>query len=96
MCKIKEKESIDMLENYSVSPKRTLLLIVVLVFSALMVTMPVNAVTTGNGTLVYQPTSNSFDGAGATYTRVICLKNSGSSYNGQLLCTYDQLKNVTV
>lgn len=54
------------------------------------------AKTTGNGTAVYvSDNQETFDPGGATYSRIICLKNSGSS-NGTLLCTYDQLKNVTV
>ncbi len=49
-----------------------------------------------NGSLVYTADNNgTFDPGGATYSRIICLKNSGSS-NGTLLCTYDQLKNVSV
>jgi len=54
------------------------------------------AQTTGNGVAVYvSDNAATFDPGGATYARIICLKNSGSS-NGTLLCTYDQLKNVTV
>lgn len=54
------------------------------------------AKTTDNGTVVYvSDNANTFDPGGATYARIICLKNSGSE-NGTLLCTYDQLKNVTV
>lgn len=50
----------------------------------------------GNGALVYKSdNSSTFDPGGATYSRIICLKNSGSS-NGTLLCTFDQLKKVTV
>lgn len=46
----------------------------------------------GNGALVYKSdNSSTFDPGGATYSRIICLKNSGSS-NGTLLCTFDQLK----
>jgi hypothetical protein len=49
------------------------------------------AVTTGNGSLVYSPAAGSaFDPAGTTYAKIISLKNNGS-YNGQLLVTYDQL-----
>lgn len=59
-------------------------------------TIPVLAKTIGNGTAVYVPNSNEIsNGAGATYARILCLKNSGSS-NGTLLCTYDQLKDVKV
>lgn len=54
------------------------------------------AQTTGNGVAVYvSDNAATFDPGGATYARIICLKNSGAS-NGTLLCTYDQLKNVTV
>ncbi len=50
----------------------------------------------GNGTVVYvSDNTGTFDPGGATYARIICLKHSGSS-NGALLCTYDQLKNVSV
>lgn len=57
---------------------------------------PVSAKTTGNGTAVYVSDNEAtFDPGGATYSRIICLKNSGSG-NGTLLCTFDQLKNVTV
>src|SRR3954452_25156133 len=49
------------------------------------------AVTTGNGSLVYSPSAgSSFDPAGTTYSKIISLKNNGSS-NGQLLVTFDQL-----
>lgn len=54
------------------------------------------AQTTGNGAVVYvSDNTATFDPGGSTYARIICLKNSGSS-NGTLLCTYDQLKNVSV
>lgn len=50
----------------------------------------------GNGVVVYtSDNSSTFDPGGATYSRIICLKNNGTS-NGTLLCTFDQLKNVTV
>lgn len=50
----------------------------------------------GNGAVVYvSDNAGTFDPGGATYARIICLKHSGSS-NGTLLCTYDQLKNVSV
>ncbi|UUZ86406.1 glycoside hydrolase [Paenibacillus sp. P26] len=49
------------------------------------------AVTTGNGSLVYSPAAgSSFDKAGTTYAKIITLKNNGSA-NGTLLVTYDQL-----
>lgn len=58
--------------------------------------IPVSAKTTENGVAVYiSDNESTFDPGGATYSRIICLKNSGSA-NGTLLCTYDQLKNVTV
>lgn len=58
--------------------------------------LPVQAKIDGNGALVYKSdNSSTFDPGGATYSRIICLKNSGSS-NGTLLCTFDQLKKVTV
>lgn len=54
------------------------------------------AKTTGNGAVVYVSDNDAtFDPGGATYSRIICLKNSGTS-NGALLCTFDQLKNVSV
>lgn len=47
------------------------------------------AQTTGNGVAVYvSDNAATFDPGGATYARIICLKNSGAS-NGTLLCTYD-------
>ncbi|XCP83477.1 RICIN domain-containing protein [Roseburia hominis] len=56
----------------------------------------VSAKTEENGALVYKADNEAtFDPGGATYSRIICLKNSGAS-NGTLLCTYDQLKNVSV
>lgn len=70
-----------------------------MILSILMIVslaLPVFATTTGNGTAVYvSDNSATFDPGGSTYARIICLKNSGS-LNGTLLCTYDQLKNVTV
>lgn len=58
--------------------------------------LPVQAKIDGNGALVYKSdNSSTFDPGGATYSRIICLKNSGSS-NGTLLCTFDKLKKVTV
>jgi len=67
--------------------------IFVLIFCCLI---SVFAKTDGNGSLVYESdNSNTFDPGVATYSRIICLKNSGD-LNGTLLCTYDQLKNVSV
>lgn len=70
---------------------------VLVVFTLVLSTvLTVSAQTTGNGALVYKAdNSATFDPGGATYSRIICLKNSGAS-NGTLLCTYDQLKNVSV
>lgn len=57
---------------------------------------PADAVTTGNGSLVYSPAANtSFNpeggrAAGTTYAKMVILKNSGSA-NGQQFVTYDQL-----
>lgn len=71
----------------------SVLTIIVLVFCC---SISVFAKTDGNGSLVYESdNSNTFDPGGATYSRIICLKNSGD-LNGTLLCTYDQLKNVLV
>jgi len=56
----------------------------------------VDAQTTDNGAVVYVSDNEAtFDPGGATYSRIICLKHSGTS-NGKLLCTFDQLKNVSV
>lgn len=56
---------------------------------------PAAAVTTGNGSLVYaSPAQGTFpDKGGATYSKIIVLKHSGSS-NGTALVTYDQLTYV--
>ncbi len=57
---------------------------------------PAQAVTTGNGALVYSPAAgSSFNpeggrAAGTTYAKNIVLKNSGSA-NGQQFVTFDQL-----
>jgi hypothetical protein len=57
---------------------------------------PAHAVTTGNGALVYSPAAGtSFNpeggrAAGTTYSKMIVLKNSGTS-NGTQLVTFDQL-----
>lgn len=75
--------------------RKVLVLTAVLVM-AIVFSCTAFAMTTGNGTVVYvSDNSRTFDPGGATYSRIICLKNSGSS-NGTLLCTYDQLKNVEV
>lgn len=69
---------------------------VVTAFTMLAGAVPAYAQITGNGTLVYESENEStFDPGGATYSRIICLKNNGEN-NGKLLCTYDQLikKNV--
>lgn len=73
---------------------------IVSVFTALILlctcVVPVMAKTDGNGSLVYKSDNDStFDPGGATYSRIICLKNNAGS-NGTLLCTYDQLKKVSV
>ena len=75
--------------------KRIISLLVVLILT-LAGAIPVYAKTEANGVLVYEADNDAtFDPGGATYSRIICLKNSGDS-NGTLLCTYDQLKNVSV
>ena len=57
---------------------------------------PAEAVTTGNGALVYSPAAgSSFNpeggrAAGTTYAKMVVLKNSGSA-NGQQFVTFDQL-----
>lgn len=67
-----------------------------LLTQALVSAVPAEAVTTGNGSLVYAPAAGSSfnpEGgtpAGTTYGKIIVLKNSGSS-NGTQLVTYDQL-----
>ena len=54
------------------------------------------AVDNVNGTTVYVSDNKStFDPGGATYSRIICLKHN-SKHNGSLLCTFDQLKKVSV
>lgn len=75
--------------------KRIISLLVVLILT-LAGAIPVYAKTEANGVVVYEADNDAtFDPGGATYSRIICLKNSGDS-NGTLLCTYDQLKNVSV
>lgn len=75
--------------------RKVLALAAVLIMS-IVISCTAFAKTTGNGTVVYvSDNSQTFDPGGATYSRIICLKNNGSS-NGTLLCTYDQLKNVEV
>ena len=64
--------------------------------AALVSATPAVAVTTGNGALVYSPAAgSSFNpeggrAAGTTYSKMIVLKNSGTS-NGTQLVTFDQL-----
>ena len=68
----------------------------VAVFAQAAIAPPAEAVTTGNGALVYSPAAGtSFNpeggrAAGTTYAKNIVLKNSGTS-NGTQLVTYDQL-----
>lgn len=73
--------------------------ILAMVFAAFLFssfTITSSAQIVGNGAVVYvSDNAGTFDPGGATYARIICLKHSGSS-NGTLLCTYDQLKNVSV
>lgn len=74
----------------------TLLATTALVLSGFPVVPPAEAVTTGNGALVYSPaagTSFNPEGgapAGTTYPKIVVLKNSGAN-NGTQLVTYDQL-----
>lgn len=74
----------------------TLLATTALVLSGFPVVPPAEAVTTGNGALVFSPaagTSFNPEGgapAGTTYAKIVVLKNSGSS-NGTQIVTYDQL-----
>lgn len=64
--------------------------------AGLLTAAPAQAVTTGNGSLVYSPAAGtSFNpeggrAAGTTYAKNIVLKNSGSA-NGTQLVTFDQL-----
>ncbi|MDP4502009.1 RICIN domain-containing protein [Nonomuraea turcica] len=70
---------------------KRLSLLLLLLLALLIPSAPAQAVTTGNGALVYSPPAgSSFDPAGTTYAKVIALKNNGSA-NGTLLVTYDQL-----
>lgn len=70
--------------------------IIVVLFLVFTFIFPVMAQTATNGRIVYKSdNSSTFDPGGATYSRIICLKNSGDS-NGTLLCTYDQLKKIPV
>lgn len=67
-----------------------------LVVASLTTAAPAQAVTTGNGALVYSPAAGSSfnpEGgapAGTTYAKIVVLKNSGSA-NGTQLVTFDQL-----
>ncbi len=67
-----------------------------LVLSGFPAVPPAEAVTTGNGALVYSPaagTSFNPEGgapAGTTYAKIVVLKNSGGN-NGTQIVTYDQL-----
>lgn len=75
---------------------RRISLICIAIILLLSMSVSVFALSAGNGTTIYvSDNSSTFDPGGATYSRIICLKNSGTQ-NGTLLCTYDQLKNVTV
>lgn len=74
-------------------PRIAVLLVITLVSSGLVAgwPSPAQAVTTGNGALVYSPPQGApFDPAGTTYAKVIALKHNGA-FNGELLVTYDQL-----
>ncbi|GAB2986388.1 CBM35 domain-containing protein [Frigoribacterium salinisoli] len=82
--------------------RRTIALATAATVAALLVSLvgpapgPANAVTTGNGALVYSPAAGtSFNpeggrAAGTTYAKNIVLKNSGAA-NGQQFVTFDQL-----
>ncbi|WP_319018985.1 RICIN domain-containing protein [Microbispora sitophila] len=72
------------------------ILTTLVLLAALLVPVPTaQAVTTGNGSLVYSPPAGSaFDAAGTTYAKIIALKNNGT-HNGELLVTYDQLVYVS-
>lgn len=67
-----------------------------LVVTSIAGSSPAEAVTTGNGALVYAPAAGSSfnpEGgtpAGTTYAKVIVLKHNGSS-NGTQLVTFDKL-----
>ena len=74
----------------------SVLLALVVIAGGLLVSAPAEAVTTGNGALVFSPAAgSSFDPegthpVGTTYAKIIVLKNSGAS-NGSQLVTFDQL-----
>lgn len=67
-----------------------------LVVASLTTAAPAQAVTTGNGALVFSPAAGSSfnpEGgapAGTTYAKIVVLKNSGTA-NGTQLVTFDQL-----
>lgn len=85
------KSMIDFFENL----KFKNLILLLTVVACFLLTMPIDASVMGNGDLVYRPSQDSFDPAGATYARLVCLKHNGRN-NGTLIATFDQLKNVNV
>lgn len=82
-----------MFKHQSRFTRRTISLVIVAIIISMLSAVSVFATITGNGALVYSPGSDSFDRAGATYSRIISLKHNGA-YNGTLLTTFDQLKLV--
>ena len=62
--------------------------IIVVLFLVFTFIFPVMAQTATNGRIVYKSdNSSTFDPGGATYSRIICLKNSGDSNGTLLWCT---------